>query len=113
MTLLVLIATAVGLGLWMQSCQTALRTSAPLLAVTFAHKDHTETNCLVCHHNFADNTGNGLCFDCHRTHEDVAALREAQFHGLCRDCHAEKRDAGEEHGPLRECSGCHVADQHP
>ena len=39
----------------------------PLLPLTFAHLDHREVNCITCHHNFTDDTGQGLCIDCHST----------------------------------------------
>ena len=43
----------------------------PLLPLTFAHLDHREVNCITCHHNFSDDTGQGLCIDCHRTDPKV------------------------------------------
>ena len=85
----------------------------PMLAVSFAHADHTHETCISCHHNYVDDTGTGMCFDCHKTDETVADLIEEQFHGLCRDCHIEKQAAGETHGPTRQCSACHVPDDEP
>jgi hypothetical protein len=32
---------------------------------------------------------------------------EQQFHDLCKSCHIERHHAGEDSGPLRQCSGCH------
>lgn len=89
------------------------RETAPMLPVTFAHADHTSVNCIACHHNFIDQTGQGLCFDCHQNHPDVRGLREVQFHSLCRDCHAQRQADGDEVGPLRSCEGCHLADDAP
>ena len=63
------------------------RYEPPLLPVSFAHRDHNNFNCVACHHNFADDTGIGLCFDCHKTEPTVAHLIEDQFHDLCRGCH--------------------------
>lgn len=89
----------------------------PLLAVYFAHADHTEQNCVACHHNFTDDTGVGMCFDCHKTDPDVAPLIEEQFHDLCRGCHLQKQLeqqlAGSSHGPTRACISCHVKDDLP
>ena len=84
-----------------------------VLPVTFAHADHVEQNCLVCHHNARDETGDGLCIDCHLRDAKVAPLLEKQFHGLCMGCHEEKRQAGEKSGPLRRCIDCHHVDQLP
>ncbi len=84
-----------------------------MLAVTFAHADHVEQNCVECHHNFVDDTGTGMCFDCHKTDPEVADLIEEQFHTLCRNCHIEKQAAGEAHGPTRQCLDCHVRDDKP
>ena len=90
-----------------------LRADAPMLPVTFAHADHTTVNCITCHHNFVDQSGQGLCFDCHLKHPDVRARREEQFHALCRDCHTDRQREDEEVGPLRACSACHTTDDAP
>ena len=87
--------------------------SDAMLAVNFAHADHLEQNCVECHHNFADATGAGMCFDCHKTNADVAHLIENQFHDLCRNCHVDNQAAGANHGPTRQCVGCHVRDNRP
>ena len=84
-----------------------------MLAVSFAHADHTHETCISCHHNYVDDTGTGMCFDCHKTDESVGDLIEEQFHGLCRDCHIEKQAAGEAYGPTRQCNACHVPDDLP
>lgn len=83
------------------------------LPVSFAHVDHTGENCLYCHHNYVDDTGQGLCFECHRTDEEVAHLFEEQFHDMCRGCHEDKQAEGSDHGPTRECIACHVEDHLP
>lgn len=93
--------------------QDRLRRARPLLPLTFAHADHLEVTCVACHHNFLDDTGQGLCFDCHKTDRSVSHLIETQFHDLCRGCHVEKQLAGEDGGPLRACLDCHVADDAP
>ena len=98
--------------LWLQ-WQAELRAERPMLPLTFAHLDHRSVNCVDCHHNFIDDTGQGLCFDCHKTDPNVNALMEEQFHALCRDCHVEKQRLGEDAGPTRQCIDCHTADEAP
>ena len=85
----------------------------PILPMTFAHLDHAIVNCIDCHHNYNDDTGGGLCMNCHMTNEDVWPLLEKQFHDLCRDCHAEKAALGEDGGPPRRCVDCHLGDDLP
>ncbi len=84
-----------------------------LLPISFAHADHRDTNCIACHHDFADRTGNGFCIDCHRRDPALGPLIEAQFHALCMGCHVEKRAAGEDAGPTRVCFDCHHAEDRP
>jgi len=84
-----------------------------MLAVSFAHADHVEQNCIECHHNYVDGTGTGMCFDCHKTDATVADLIEEQFHDLCRGCHIEQQRSGAAHGPTRNCLSCHVRDDEP
>ncbi len=93
--------------------QLEARAGAPLLPVTFAHRDHDAVGCVVCHHNYVDDTGQGLCFDCHKTEPSVNALVESQFHELCWGCHVEQQALGEAHGPTRRCIDCHEADDDP
>ena len=102
---------AAGYG-WLQ-WQEKLRAERPMLPLTFAHLDHRSVNCVDCHHNFLDDTGQGLCFDCHKTDPTVNALMEEQFHTLCRNCHVEKQQQGEDAGPTRQCIDCHTADEAP
>ena len=85
----------------------------PMLPLSFAHVDHRSVNCITCHHNFVDSTGQGLCIDCHKTNPKVAARIEPMFHTLCRDCHREKHSQGDDAGPVRRCSDCHIADDAP
>jgi len=113
--LIILIGVPVLIGAtWLAHLgQLELRSNRPMLAVTFAHADHTTVSCVVCHHNFIDRTGPGLCFDCHKNDPSVNALIEDQFHDLCRGCHVERQSAGEEAGPTRRCDSCHTADDAP
>jgi len=85
----------------------------PILPMTFAHQAHTTVNCLVCHHNYIDDTGMDMCMNCHVTNQEVWPLFEEQFHDLCRDCHAEKAADGIDGGPPRECMACHLGDDLP
>lgn len=85
----------------------------PILPMTFAHLDHVGENCLVCHHNYNDDTGNLLCMNCHVTNSDIWPLLETQFHDLCRDCHVDKQLLNEESGPTRACIDCHLDDELP
>ena len=83
------------------------------LAMTFAHADHAKQQCATCHHNYLDDTGQGLCIDCHQADQRIAFKMRDQFHELCMGCHTEKRSDGESSGPLRNCGDCHTVDQQP
>lgn len=85
----------------------------PILPMSFAHLDHVKENCLLCHHNYADDTGGDLCMNCHMTNQDVWPLLENQFHDLCRGCHADKAAQGIDGGPPRQCMACHLGDDLP
>jgi len=64
-----------------------LRRSEPL-ALGFPHDKHRPVNCIQCHHNFADRSGEDSCISCHRSGR--AAIRtgaEARFHDFCLGCH--------------------------
>ena len=84
-----------------------------ILPMNFAHIDHVSENCVACHHNYADDTGGGLCMNCHVTDQTVWPLFENQFHDLCRGCHAEKAAEGIDGGPPRKCMACHLGDDLP
>lgn len=92
-----------------QARQTMIDTR-PLLPLTFAHLDHRAVNCITCHHNFTDDTGQGLCIDCHKTDPKVRLQIEPMFHTLCRDCHVEKHADGKDAGPVRRCVDCHTVE---
>ncbi len=85
----------------------------PILPMNFAHLDHVNENCVLCHHNYIDDTGGGLCMNCHVTDPQVWPLFENQFHDLCRGCHAEKAAEGIDGGPPRQCMACHLGDDLP
>ena len=84
-----------------------------ILPMNFAHIDHQATNCVDCHHNYVDDTGNGLCMGCHVTDAELLAVLEEQFHTLCRDCHVVEDLASQDTGPTRQCIDCHVEDREP
>lgn len=86
---------------------------AKILPMSFAHLDHVPVNCVECHHNYVDDTGGGLCMNCHVTDKQVWPLLEQQFHDLCRGCHADKEAMGEAGGPPRACMACHLGDDLP
>jgi Class III cytochrome C family len=101
---LVFLPTPIG-GL--RLAQTA--TAPAALHAYFPHEKHRTVNCIACHHNFVDKTGAGSCFDCHRsTRHDLPQASEATFHEFCRDCHRNLAIERSKHGPVRECSGCHI-----
>ena len=83
------------------------------LPMTFAHADHRQQQCVACHHNYQDNSGQGLCLDCHYTRQTLAWRVEQQFHALCMGCHLEAARNGEAAGPLRRCQLCHTVDTAP
>ena len=111
---LLLIAALISVMFW-TSLQSISKESiqSTLLPMTFAHTDHAEQQCVACHHNYQDDTGQGLCIICHQTNEKVSSLIEEQFHGLCMGCHTEKRHKNEESGPMRHCASCHTEDHQP
>ena len=87
--------------------------NSPRLPLTFAHADHAKQQCVACHHNYQDDTGQGLCLDCHRSEPEIAFKMRTQFHNLCMGCHTEKWGEGEDSGPLRSCKACHTVDSQP
>ena len=84
-----------------------------ILPMSFAHKDHASEQCVECHHNFIDDTGGGVCMNCHVSDEELWPVLESQYHELCMGCHVRKSVHGEGGGPPRRCIGCHVIDWLP
>jgi Zn finger protein HypA/HybF involved in hydrogenase expression len=82
--------------------------SRPLIHVNFEHADHKATQCVMCHHDYLDNSGSGTCYSCHKLDLEIAHDIEDMFHTLCRDCHIETRMKGETAGPVRQCKSCHL-----
>ena len=84
-------------------------TTPAVLHAYFPHEKHRTVNCIACHHNFVDKSGAATCYDCHRsTRADLPEAAEPTFHEFCRDCHRDRALQETKHGPVRECSGCHV-----
>ncbi len=103
-----LLALLVAAGLGYRDTALAARGQLP---VAFEHSDHAGTPCADCHHNFVDGSGGGACYYCHKMEPEINRHIEDMFHGLCRGCHLQTREAGEDAGPLRSCSQCHVHDR--
>ena len=110
-TLVIVVLTA--FMLWAANDIARFAPPHDILPMTFAHADHAGENCLVCHHNFQDDSGGGACISCHQTDASVNLIIREQFHGLCMDCHTERSAQGEPAGPLRVCDNCHTADSRP
>jgi predicted CXXCH cytochrome family protein len=85
-----------------------LRRSEPLV-LGFPHEKHRAVNCITCHHNFVDRSGEDSCISCHRSGR--AAIRvgaEARFHDFCLGCHRDPPAYLTGHGPVTGCDTCHV-----
>ena len=99
-------------GLFPKALSDALREPvlhrAHTIPLDFPHGKHGMINCLICHHNYADRRGWGLCVQCHRS--DRADLKEgveARFHGFCFECHRHPQATLKRHGPVAGCTACH------
>lgn len=84
-----------------------------ILPMHFAHVDHRSVNCIECHHNYLDDTGDGPCMFCHVTSQELWPLLEDQFHSLCRGCHIDRAARGDGDRPPRQCIRCHLGDDLP
>ena len=106
------ISAAAVAGLFPQAVGDALREPlfrrANALPLDFPHGKHGMVNCLICHHNYADGRGWGLCVQCHRSSRaDLKEGVEARFHGFCFDCHRHPQAGLKHHGPVAGCIACH------
>ncbi|MGC1387405.1 MAG: cytochrome c3 family protein [Steroidobacteraceae bacterium] len=106
------ISAAAVAGLFPKALSDALREPllhrAHTIPLDFPHGKHGMINCLICHHNYADGRGWGLCVQCHRS--DRADLKEgveARFHGFCFECHRHPQAMLKRHGPVAGCTACH------
>lgn len=106
------LSAAVIAGLFPHAVGEALREPlfrrANSIPLDFPHGKHGMVNCLICHHNYADGRGWGLCVQCHRSgRADLKEGVEARFHGFCFDCHRHPQATLKRHGPVAGCSACH------
>ncbi|MBI4696345.1 MAG: cytochrome c3 family protein [Gammaproteobacteria bacterium] len=82
--------------------------SGELSAIALDHHDHAAYECVLCHHNFVDETGKSTCYFCHKADRGLALTIEQDFHTLCRDCHVRVAADGRPSGPTRRCASCHL-----
>jgi len=85
-----------------------LRRNEPLI-LGFPHDKHRSVNCIQCHHNFTDLSGQDSCISCHRSGR--AAIKvgaEARFHDFCLGCHRDPPAYLSGHGPVTGCDSCHA-----
>jgi predicted CXXCH cytochrome family protein len=78
------------------------------LALDFPHDKHRSVNCIACHHDYVDRSGQGSCVSCHRGGR--APLRvgvEARFHDFCLGCHRDPPAYLAGQGPVTGCDTCH------
>lgn len=106
------ISAAAVAGLFPQAVGDALREPllrrANAIPLDFPHGKHGMVNCLICHHNYADGRGWGLCVQCHRSgRADLKEGVEARFHGFCFECHRHPQATLKRHGPVAGCIACH------
>ena len=92
----------------------ALRASpgrrAEALPLDFPHDKHRAVNCILCHHNFRDETGADSCISCHRSSRpEIRVGAEARFHDFCLGCHRDPPPPLVRHGPTTGCDTCHVS----
>jgi predicted CXXCH cytochrome family protein len=78
------------------------------LALDFPHDKHRAVNCVLCHHDYLDRSGEGSCVSCHRS--DRSAIQvgaEARFHDFCLGCHRDPPPYLTARGPVTGCASCH------
>jgi predicted CXXCH cytochrome family protein len=79
------------------------------LVLDFPHDKHRAVNCALCHHNFADQSGDDACISCHRSgRADIRVGVEARFHDFCLGCHRDPPAYLTGHGPVTGCGTCHA-----
>jgi predicted CXXCH cytochrome family protein len=85
-----------------------LRRSEPLV-LGFPHDKHRAVNCVQCHHNFNDRSGDDSCISCHRSGRAAIQVgAEARFHDFCLGCHRDPPAHLSGHGPVTGCDSCHA-----
>jgi len=79
------------------------------LVLDFPHDKHRSVNCILCHHNFTDQSGADSCISCHRSgRAEIRVGAEARFHNFCLGCHRDPPAYLIGHGPVTGCNTCHV-----
>lgn len=79
------------------------------LVLDFPHDKHRAVNCILCHHNFVDHTGEESCISCHRSgRAQILVGAEARFHDFCLGCHRNPPARLVGHGPISGCNTCHA-----
>jgi predicted CXXCH cytochrome family protein len=82
---------------------------ADRLVLDFPHDKHRSVNCILCHHNFTDQSGADSCISCHRSSRaEIRVGAEARFHDFCLGCHRDPPGYLLGHGPVTGCSTCHA-----
>lgn len=93
---------------WVRGWREPLLLRTQRLPFDFDHAKHAAVNCLTCHHNYNDRTGQDSCVHCHRTaRADLKAGAEATFHEFCLGCHRAPPADLLHHGPVSGCATCH------
>ena len=79
------------------------------LVLDFPHDKHRAVNCIRCHHNFTDRSGDDSCISCHRSgRADIRVGVEAGFHDFCLGCHRDPPAYLTGQGPVTGCNTCHA-----
>jgi predicted CXXCH cytochrome family protein len=79
------------------------------LVLDFPHDKHRSVNCILCHHNFTDQSGADSCISCHRSgRAEIRVGAEARFHDFCLGCHRDPPAHLIGHGPVTGCTTCHA-----
>ncbi len=78
------------------------------LVVGFPHDKHRAVNCVACHHDYLDRSGEDSCVSCHRSGRPVIRVgAEARFHDFCLGCHRDPPAYLTGAGPVTGCDTCH------
>lgn len=78
------------------------------LPLDFPHDKHRALNCIQCHHDYVDRSGEESCVSCHRSGRTAVRVgAEARFHDFCLGCHRDPPAYLTSHGPVTGCDTCH------
>lgn len=79
------------------------------LTVDFPHDKHRAVQCVHCHHDYVDRSGQESCVSCHRSGRALIRVgAEARFHDFCLGCHRDPPAYLSGAGPVTGCSTCHT-----